>query len=171
MRFRSPLPIALLPFAWFGIYLATWHFWLPSLLLPVSLFALAVPLCFGYSASLMHQPQGTTARPTGLPVATAASISLAVVAYGFCLYGASAVYGLVPENYKFGGSVAYLSLSTVSVWACITAGGLLAAAALGRLQPAGSRGAKFARASIGMFAAGAAFLVPLLLSDRVLYRA
>ena len=171
MPFRSPLLVASLPAVWFCFYFAAWHFMLTWLLYPLSLLALAVPLFFGYAAALMKRSTRASPWPPALPLAAGASVAISVLAYGSCLYGAGAVHGLVPEKYKFGGSTAYLSLSTVHAWAWLTSSGMLLAAVLERLQPSGSTGAQFARASVGMFAAGAALLVPLLLTGKVLFRA
>ena len=168
---HSPLLITVLPAFWFAAYWGIWHFWLPQLLFPISLLGLAVPLCFGFAAAVLNQSKHSDAPQTTSSVAAALSSLIAVLAYGACLYGTGAVFGLVPEKYKFGGNAAYLSISTVRIWGVVTAGGLFLALILRKLQPVNSLGSRLANASAGMFAAGALFLVPLLLSPRVLFRA
>jgi hypothetical protein len=165
------IPFASLPFLCAGLLVAAWHFAAYSVLLPISLATLLFPASFGYAGVLLLEPSAQQGRTPRLPrILAGLSIVTALVAYACSLYGNGSVLQLIPEIYKFGGSVVSLNQSTVALWAGLTAASSAIASANLIMGASTSVAHRVSRATLGMSAGTVVMFVPLLTSSHVAFR-
>jgi len=166
------LTFAGLPLLWAALAFATWHFWLPGFLVPISLAFLAVPASLGYAAVLLLEPSSSfQSRNWSHFILHACAVAASLVAYATALYGLGSLFGLLPEKYKFGNSAVYLSRSTVWLWAELSAGAFATSGLLYFALPPRSLSHQLCRATIGIVSLTTILFVPLLLSSHVTLRA
>lgn len=158
------------PVVWAIVLWAAWHFaWVP-VLLPLSLFILAVPATFAHVGVVSLRGVCVGGRAYGGVVTVLAILSF-VVAYASSLYAIGRVAELLPEIYKFGSSLVDVSRSTVRLWVLLTVGCLAVSWSIVRSALTSTRASLFARSTIGMVTCTSVIFIPFLLSPCASYRA
>ena len=168
---RTPTTFLVIPAIWLSAYWAAWHFNFSSLFFWLAMPSLLVPVSLGWAMALRLQRAADSRDQPHRQWLVLPAALLALIAYLSCLYASGSVFGLIPEAYKFGNTSAYLSRSTVQMWAAITAAALFAALALLRLSQSRSPANALLRTSAGMLLFAALFMIGLLVSGHVTFRA
>jgi hypothetical protein len=143
-----------------------WH----RLLQPLAFIAFTIPLAAGYVAARIL-PGRTDSRRSSAFFIAPVSVFLALLAYVCCAFAVGRLAMLIPDFYKLGRTLIDHTLSSVALWAVVTAVCLVTALAIRRYVASTSFSGMLSRATVGIVMAGVFILGLALLSPYAKLRA
>jgi hypothetical protein len=176
MKHLSPLHLLCALCLFVLINWGVWHFsppWRPwyQYVIPIaSLPQLAIPWVFGSIAWSKLKNKRLSSSGANSKFIDRSALAILFLSYLSTFYGTGSLLGLIPEFYKFGGTKASLSRSTIYYYFTFALTGMALCIVVVRYQSSTSKAYERMSRSFGMLLGGAASLIGIIFTGHVHYR-